>query len=92
MNSNNGMMGDDIYDETPAALQRISMSTYDAYYADGVVDITRYKSSSFVKAAPVEVEMENIQNRIKAYCEALPFLGQSAELSKVMGKFACFIL
>lgn len=89
LNNNSAMIGEDIYDETPQALQRISMSTYDAYYADGIVDITRYKSSSFIKATPVEVELENIQNRIKSYCDALPFLGQSAELQKMIGKSIC---
>lgn len=81
----NGTNTEDVYDETPQALHRINLSTYDAYYTNGIVDITRYKSSSFIKAIPLEVEMENVQNRIKAYCDALPFLGQTPELVKMIG-------
>eukprot|EP00981_Chlorochromonas_danica_P015545 scaffold13046_cov248-Ochromonas_danica.AAC.2 len=83
------MIGDDSVEDTPQMLQRMTTSAaYESAVYDhhGVVDITRYQSSSFIKAIPLEIELENIQRRIQAYGDALPFLGQHAEMKKVIGK------
>jgi hypothetical protein len=76
---------------TPSVIRRAAFSFSDDDHDRPIVPfiVNRIRCISFVNALPLEVELENVQRRLKAYTDSLVFLGSLKDRTKLLRKLSC---
>jgi hypothetical protein len=90
--SNNRVIPTDNDQSTPAVIRKAVFSFGGDEPSRQVVpfNVNRIRCISFINALPLEVEIENMQRRLKSHADSLTFLGSLKDRTKLLRKLSVF--